>query len=90
MAALKLTPARLFCLEEVARRKTTTWDVCKNARRRGMSANAGLTFEWADKHFLALRKAGLIERTGDIVSGRRVHQITAAGRLALAMAKDTQ
>lgn len=80
-----LSPARTFCLEQVAKGPRCTWPVCSAAAAVNLMKTWRKSYEWADKHFAYLRKAGLIERTGEKSEyGRSVHQITDAGKAKLA------
>lgn len=77
-----LSPKEQFCLLFLKGRPSSTWEVCRSARERGLN-KARCSFEWADAPFRKLRALGLIARTGDRKSHRSVHAITPAGKAVL-------
>jgi len=89
VAPINLTPARLFCLEKLAEPSgaKTGRMISYAAKDAGLNTRRDGFAEWADGHLRALRKAGLIQPTGNRHAGSLMQMITEEGRKALAAHK---
>lgn len=87
MPKAKLTEKQIFCLEFLAKKDGTGRAISAAAVDAGLNRTVWGSPEWADAPMRELRKASLIEHTGEKENAAKIHRITAEGRKALQAVK---
>lgn len=88
MTSQKLTPKKIFCLSQLAEKDCTAIAIAQAAKEAGLNKTVWGSIEWADAPMREMRKAGLVEHTGEKENAAHIHRITAPGREALQAAKE--